>query len=172
MYELMGYDITFVYILLAYVFYLEVIKLFDLFTKDWIEDKFKLLGQLKKEMYPIMNTGSVELFTLQRTMYATLFQLYSIIMIRFACMILPIVIIIIVLPTVTCPLPIVLDLDFTFKSVVNPAIAFINVFVWVGIIKLILNIIKFISYTNQLKNIKYNELAEDNYGDEINENKR
>ena len=172
MYELLGYNITFIYVILAYVLYAEILKLYDTFTKSWIEDKFKLLGQLKREMLPIMNSGSVELFTLQRTMYSTLFKLYAILMLRFGCMILPITIVIIVLPMVTFPLPIVLDLDFTFKSVVSSGIAFINVFVWIGIVKLILNIIKYISYTNQLKNIKYNELEEDNYGDEINENKR
>jgi len=156
-----GINISIIYVIMMYFLMNQSIKLYDWLVKDKIDDCYKNVLEKQRLIRPIMASGSVELFTHQRDMYASLFKLCVLGFMRFGIIIVSFFLVSLIPFSITAPysIPLFFDTNLSFNIETNPVMAFFNIFIYAMIIGLGLNIIKVIIY-NKKKETKSNEIKE------------
>jgi hypothetical protein len=164
-----GINITFIYVVLAYVLIIVGMKEYSKVVKEplfELENKNKIL---QNKIRSLMFTGRVELFEAQRELYSNLFKMVLIGLGKISILILVFTVIMFLPFDIQAPMQLPCFLDFTtfeFVNSVSPAIAMLNIFLLSITFQLALYIYKTIIYYTKSKEVidyecegypKYNE---------------
>lgn len=146
-----GINISILYVIMMYFLMNRSIKIYDWLSKDSIDDCYKTVLEKQRLIRPIMASGSVELFTHQRDMYASLFKLCVLGFLRFGIILVSFFLVSLIPFSIVAPysLPLFFDINLTFNIETNPVMALFNLYLYGMIIGLCLNIIKVIIYSKK-----------------------